>query len=72
MIIVIHGVTGSDNHSAVVGAVEAESPMAVRLAMRKFFQTYGRNQLNRQRFAEFVTFTGMKIVPIASIDYDQV
>jgi hypothetical protein len=72
MIIIIHGVTGSDNHSAVVGAVEAQSPMAVRDAMKKYFQSYGRGQLNRQRFAELVTFSGLKIVPIASIDYDQV
>lgn len=72
MIIIIHGITGSDNHSAVVGAVEAASPMEVRLALRKYFQSYGHPQLNRQRFSEFVTFTGMKIVPVASIDYDQV
>ena len=72
MIIVIHGVTGSDNHSAVVGAVEAASPMEVRQAMKKYFQAHGHPQLNRQRFAELVTFTGLKIVPVASIDYDQV
>lgn len=72
MVIVIHGVTGSDNHSAVVGAVDAASPMEVRLALRKYFQTHGHPQLNRQRFAEFVTFTGLKITPIASVDYDQV
>lgn len=70
MVIIIHGVTGSDNHSEVIGAVEADSPMAVRLALKKYFQSYGHNQMNRQRFSEFVQHSGMKVVRSAAIDYD--
>jgi hypothetical protein len=71
MICVIHGTTGGDNHSEVVGAVEATSNEA-RQALKKFFQTYGVGPLNRARFNQFVLFSGLQIVPVIGIDYDSV
>lgn len=72
MITVIHGVTGTDNHSAVVGAVEAENSGAVKQALRKFIQTHGKEQLNRAMFARFALENNFNIVPMAVIDYDQI
>jgi hypothetical protein len=72
MIVVIHGITGTDNHSAVVGAVEAESQSVVKLAMRKFCQTHGKAQLNRELFSRFAVDSKLPIVPVTPLDYDQV
>lgn len=70
MIYVIHGIAGNDNHSAVIGAVEATSPAEVKQAFRKFEQTYPevRGQINRTVFNKFASESGLKIVPIVGID----
>jgi len=69
---VIHGMTGSDNHSAVVGALEADNVGTVKLALQKFFQSQGRGPLNRLRFGQLAQHSGLKIVPITSVNYDEV
>ena len=72
MIVAIHGITGNDNHSAVVGAVEAENVGSVKMALRRFNMTYGKGQLNRRLFNQFAVDANFKIVPMATLDYDQV
>lgn len=71
MIVVIHGITGSDNHSAVVGALEANSTGDVKLAIQKFFQSQGRGPLNRLRFGQLAQHSGLKIFPITAVNFDE-
>jgi len=72
MIVVIHGITGSDNHSAVVGAVEATSAAEVKMALRRFLHEIGKGQLNRALFNTFAQQSNLRIVPVIGLDYDQV
>jgi hypothetical protein len=74
MIYILHGIAGPDNHSAIVGAVEATSPFEVQQALKKFYQVHPetKGQINRHRFNMFAVHSGLKIVPVVGVDLDNI